>query len=214
MSLPASIKYASSNGSPPDGLINAIKTKYGIQNPISSGIIKLEASSTASGNIETVVLWNTDCWRTKSESGSYIQLQFSQRYVFLSGYSIGEVSTGSYYSKTWRVQGFNPGEKNSPNKWSLLSRNTSAERNLCSCASNCNGNAFRTYNVNQRNKGFQFIRFTCEESSAGGTSCRFATSGLELYGTLSSTNFHSSKKVKKLYALKFLIFTYILIVCD
>ena len=98
MTLPDTIKFLSSNGSPPDGLIHAIKNKYSITNPLSSGIIKLSASSTYLGNIQTVVLWNSDMWNTDMAVGSYVQLQFPKRFVFLSGYSLK--GTDSYfYSK-------------------------------------------------------------------------------------------------------------------
>ena len=130
MALPDTIKYLSSNGNPPDGLINAIKNVYSISNPLTSGIINLSPSSTDSGNVETVVLWNSNVWTTKKEEGSYLQLQFPKRFIFLSGYSLRGTTT-YYYSKTWRVEGFNEGEESDKTKWTLLARNTSSERNYC-----------------------------------------------------------------------------------
>ena len=213
MTLPDIIRRISSNGSPPDGLINAIKTVYKITNPLTSGIIKLDASSTYSGNVETVVLWNSDKWMTNSEVGSFVQMKFPKRFVFLSGYSL----------KKWRVEGFNEGEENDPSKWTLIARNESDQRNFCGNhdGGNCRSADFATYSTNIINKGFQYIRLTGEESSAGGTSCRFSTAAIELYGILSTMssimkngNYHS-QRVHQLFSYDFiLLIVYVIIVCS
>ena len=219
MTLPDVIKYTSSNGNPPDGLINAIKTVYGIENPLTAEIIKLDKSSTYKGNIETVVLWNSG-WRTNTEVDSYVQLQFPKRFVFLSGYSLK--GSGGFYSKKWRVEGFNQGEENDKSKWILLARNTSTERGFCGNeGSNCGSYSFVTYCVNLLNKGFQYIRWTGESSSNdGSSSCRFSVGGIELYGTLSTVNSLAKRKTRNFCTYRacliyvsssFVLFTYIFV---
>ena len=119
-----------------------------------------------------------------------------KRFVFLSGYSL-RGTNNYFYSKKWRVEGFNEDEENDKTKWALLARNTSSERNYCNnVANNCGSTAYATYSVDLLNKGFQYIRFTGEEASdGGGSSCRFGTSAIELYGILSKTGIKRTKNL-------------------
>ena len=219
MDLPDTIKYLSSKGSPPDGLINAIKNVYHISNPLTSGIINLSPSSTDSGNVQTVVLWNSNLWQTKREEGPYVQFRFPERFVFLSGYSL-KGNDGGYYSKKWRVDGFNEGEENNKTKWTLLARNTSAEKSYCGRGDyNCGSTAYATYSIKSQYKGFQYIRFTGEEASnGGGSSCKFATSAIELYGILSKTEIRAevfkTHKTRLIYISNYIIMFFYTLVCS
>ena len=197
MTLPSVIGPINSKGNPPDGLINEIKTKYSIANPITAGIVTPTASATQKGSVDTVILWDSFNWYTSIDSGSYLQLFFPKRYIFLSGYSLRGIADGFHYQKKWRVEGFNIGEENDKDKWTLLARNTSTERSFCNnngCNNNgCQSTSIATYSIPQINKAFQYIRWTYEEPSCSGYE-RIATSGVELYGTLSSVATISRKK--------------------
>ena len=200
MLLPDVIGPISSKGNPPDGIITEIKSKHNVIDPIQSKIVIPTASSSYSNYaVSTVIFWNAPNWHTKGEKGSYLQLQFPRRKIYLTGYSIKGISDSDRcYQKTWRVEGFNHDEKNCKEKWTFLARNYANETNFCGCTAGCTTTAISTYQIPMPSKGFEYIRWTIEETS-NSENHRFVSSGIEVYGTLLKSNF-CSKKVCRTYA--------------
>lgn len=198
MPLPGSIIVQKSKGNPPDGIINEIRTKYGISNPIDAGIVIPTASSTQAsyGSIETVVLWNSFGWDTNKESAPYLQICFPNRYVFASSYSIRGINRIDYYQKAWSVHGFNANEESVESKWMKLAQHNANETNFCGGLNYCASTAVSSYSIKSLNKGFQCIRWTGIESSEPSSNFRFVASGVELYGALSTSSNNWKQKLR------------------
>ena len=189
MSLPSTIGPINPNGNTLCGIVNHLREQYSISDPVESRIIVPNASSTNQGNINTTLMHTNSVWNTKSDSPPYYQLQFPGRYLYPIGYSLQGVTQSNVkwcYSKRWRVEGFNPGEENDPSKWDLLARNSSSEQNFCLQQTGCQTLSISTYNMKKPKKGYQYIRWTSEELSCAAVTNRFTTSGVDVYGTLST----------------------------
>ena len=187
-----------SPSNPPNGIIHTIRTNHGISNPVTEGIIKPTALNTDSGSINNVVLSSGDWATTQTLNPSpFFQLEFPNRFLFLSAYSMKGISnTGWCCQSKWRIEGFNKENEGDSSKWTLLGRNTSSEKNFCGDSSRCSSNEISTYSVIVQSKGFRYIRWTSEDSYCGSSYCRFVASGMEVYGTLSTSSLVAKTRKK------------------
>ena len=170
------------------GIIYQIKNVYNIANPISNNIVVPSSSKITVGVIETMIMWNADCFQTFLVRGQnvYFQLEFPNRYIYPTAYSIRGVpsSYGRYYAAKWKVEGFNFGEEEDKNQWKLLAENTSSEGDYCGHNIVCDGKKIATFPIPKTNKGFRYIRFTPLESSGDDEYMHFTSSGIDIFGTL------------------------------
>lgn len=211
MGLPYGIYSNKPEGNSLRGIIYQIVNKYGIKNPLTSKIIELDSPTTKGGELETIVLWNNDCWKTYIEkpNEAYVQMKFPGRFLFPSAYSIRGTNVSSHYAKSWDVFGFNEGDEENRNNWELLAKHTAAEGNFCDNIKLCNTKAIATYMISQRTKGFRYIRWSATESSTSNIDNHFATSGIEVYGLLSKSEEFCLKRLtcksKQSHAFSFLM---------
>ena len=104
------------------------------------------------------------------------------------------------FAKTWNVYGIFEGDENNEEKWDLLGTNNTSESTYCTTTYNecCADNNIGTFTLKPMpsNKGYKHIRWRSEVAScSSGTSHWFATSGIDVYGTLSSSPFKQDKNV-------------------
>lgn len=189
MTLPNVIGPINPNGNTLSGIINEIKNKYGFKDPISSKFVIPNSSYVNPGNVETVVLWNANTFRTrlKSSEDVFVELWFPNRYLYITAYSLQGISDNTiYYQKEWKVEGYNQGEENVRSKWVLLAENTSSQGDFCGTGAYCSGKKIATFTTKKVNKGFQYIRFTGTQNSYEDGFLTFAASAIDVYGTLTS----------------------------
>ena len=218
MSIPDKIGPINPSGNSLSGIINHLKEQYSINNPREKGIVVPTASSTYQGSIDTVVTHGSSVWITAHDSPPYLQLQFPGRYLFPVGYSLRGVKAGNTwcYSKRWRLEGFNPGEENDTSKWDLLARNSSLEQNFCLNEAECQTLNVSTYNMRPTRKGYQYIRWTGEEMACKEIKFRFSTSGVDVYGTLSTKQRRQNIKtcLRNINTYSNMLLSYTLLICS
>ena len=77
-------------------LVNILK----ISDPIASRYVIPTASSTLVGNVETLVLCNSNSFQTSfTLDKPWIQLEFSKRYIFPNAYSMRGVNNNNVVKK-------------------------------------------------------------------------------------------------------------------
>ena len=169
------------------GIIYLLKHKYNIKNPIESGLVVPSATTAWNGNVNTTVLWDSDLWRTYNNP--YLQFEFPDGLIYPTGYSFRGVLPGNKYcyGSSWTLYGFNKGEESNTDKWNILSTNTAAEKSYCGATEYCNGNDVATYTINQTGKGYRYLRWKGTGKSCSWSMDFFATSGVDVYGTLAGT---------------------------
>jgi hypothetical protein len=174
--------YANSGFDPFGGIISKIK-KYS-NNPIADNIVVPSAVTTPYGNCNYTVNWDGD-FATMEGSNAYLIIQFPGKYLFPTHYTIRGVKTNYWaYPKTWKVFGYNKGEENDSNRWTLLAFNESTVNTYCGNETRCITTRRSTiFSMIPTNKGFEYIRFVAITCS--GTYLHFTTSGIEFFGILS-----------------------------
>jgi hypothetical protein len=210
--------YANVGFDPFGGIINEIK-KYS-NNPITDKIVIPTALPSSWGNCNYTVNWNGD-FASLDRNDAYLIIRFPGRYLFPTHYTIRGVSASRWhYAKTWKVFGYNKGEENDSNSWTLLAYNESTSDTYCGNAEWCITTRKSTiFSMIPTNKGFEYIRFV---AITGYTAInRITTSGIEFFGTLSvnsnlngnpckctnCVNFRIGSVFVNLYSL-FLLFSY------
>ena len=193
MGLPLVIGPIEPKGNTLEGIFDEIKTKYNISNPVEKGIVIPSASSTGFGTINTIILWDSEAWANKlGDEIPYAQIHFLGKKLQITSYSLRGVYSSSmsyYYSKKWKVEGFNDGEEGDKDKWDVLAENTSSEGDFCGTGYSCSSQSIATFSTKKSSKRYSYLRWTALEASETGY-LRFATSAIEVYGTLytSKTN--------------------------
>ena len=178
MCIPDIIEADTSTDIEPHGII------YSIRKVVSNDkILKyVNASTTArniEGSLETLVKWDTFS-RSSDSQDAYVQVEFKNRFVNPTKYSFKGIA-GNYFSKEWKLYGFN-----SPNEEpTLLSTASSLGTSYCGDGSNCNGDGWGTFAMNPTDKSFRFFRIVCTKTSTTAVVWRITLAGFEIFGTLS-----------------------------
>ena len=116
----------------------------------------------------------------------------------------GSFISGSFwpcFAKTWNVYGIFEGDENNEEKWDLLGTNNTSESTYCTTTNSfgcCIDNNIGTFTLKPMpsNLGYKHIRWRSEVGSGCGSEHWFATSAIDVYGTLSSSPFKQGKNVK------------------
>jgi hypothetical protein len=178
-----------------NGFIYKLKNELNV-NPINDGYVIPSSISTYIGSLNTIINWDTFLYQTGSGSLSnppWVQLSFPKRYFFPTAYSmrgIYEENYGRIFATSWNVYGIREGDESDESKWDLLATNTSSESTYCNTRYStyyCRDKRVGTFTLpNVSTKGYRYMRWR------GKTSCcdpsyYFATSGLDVYGTFSTS---------------------------
>ena len=143
------------------------------------------------GDVSNIVAWNT-VFQTVANMNAYVQVEFKNRYVLATHYSLkGYSQGGCSYQKEWYIYGLDS-ETDTPVE---LATNTSTGSTYCGSDSNCNSDDWATFEIPNPKLFFRIIRLKIKTPSDG---WRILLSGFEVFGTY----YVSKTKVKKTYCFK------------
>ena len=220
MGLPKIIGPIYPSGSELKGIIYEIKQKYGITDPIKSNIVLASSNGNNENTHDVVVLWNKNSWQSKAAENPWVQLDFPKNYIRPTAYSMRGVKPNDQrcFATKWDVFGICEGDEKYSAKWIKLASNSSSETDFCKITiqNACFDIRVGTYNIGQikSNKRFKHIRFvltdTCNNPACVGTNNHnFATSGIDVYGTLYASSrpnsFRCSQKGSTIIAVLFIL---------
>jgi hypothetical protein len=187
-----------------NGIIYKLKNELKVD-PINDNYVIPSSINAAHNNLNTLVNWDAEYSSHgpgSSTNQPWVQLSFPNRYIFPTAYSIRGSSSGSWFSTEWYVYGIQEGDENAENRWDLLSTNKNTESIYCITVGS-NGECYDlrvgTFNIqNISTKGYRHLRWRQKTSCCGGY--YFSTTGIDVYGTLSSSPTLSpspTQKIKK-----------------
>ena len=192
MSLPSYIKANNppSGSGVPSGIIKSVRDAVGESNIVSFVIPTTNMPYSPPYDITTIVKWDGQ-WASAQSLDAYFQLEFKDRYVLPTFYSI-KGKSGWQYVKEWRLYGFNEvGEA-----MTLISENTSVGSTFCSSGEYCPSDNWGTFQITKNVKPFRYFRLTIKTPSR--SSEPFNTlRGFEIFGVYSSNI--AALKTKKTY---------------
>ena len=192
MKLPNRIGPIFDSGDELKGIIYTLRTRYKIDDPMSSHIVVPQSYGQELSDIRTLIFWNASKWRTGMHSDAWVQLTFPNRKIIPTAYSLKSITGGLTYAHSWKVYGFNSYESYySESHWDVISENTEND-NPAFCAKKSNGGmcddttvaTFKMSNANKISpKGYDTIRWKLITPKIENNP-RFSTAALEVYGTL------------------------------
>ena len=194
---------ASPQGNFLKGIIHYIKNGLGINDPIASNIVIPSAMGSALGDQKTLVLWDSDCFLATTNANSWVQLSFPGRYIFPSAYSLRGVTGVWCYPLEWNVYGIKDGEENkTSDDWDLIGSSKTSESTYCLTNSvTCNDTTVGTFKLKRMHSliGYRHLRWMITKGSCSDIP-RFATSGIDVYGTLSvlNINLKDAKNIQRI----------------
>lgn len=201
-----------------NGIIYLLKSNFSIDPIINSYVIP--SASVSSSSTSSLVYWNVTNYQIRGSSRNlpWVQLSFPNRYIFPSAYSmrgVFQVNNRFSHAKSWNVYGIHEGAENNEEKWDLLATNNTSESTYCNLVDEdgyCEDNRTGTFTLKPlpSSRGYRSLRWKYKTGSPS-TNYYFSTSGLDVYGILSSSQVLSlSKKGKtciRRYSSRSFIFT-------
>ena len=169
------------------GIINELISNYHVTDPIFSTIIIPQTSGTYGGSIKNIITWSDNY--QSGPTKPWVQLTFPGRRFIPIGYVIKSPNRNICYAKEWKVEGFNEDEEYDSTKWTLLALHNTSQSNYCNGAGGtCGSNGVGHYSITPppNCKGFKHIRWTNTKSACTISGEYFATSGIDLFGSLIS----------------------------
>ena len=175
-----------------NGIIYKLKNDLKID-PIKGKHVVPSSIKDCIGTASILVNWDSLVYVAKGSATDlpWVQLSFPKGYIFPTAYSMRGVykeNSGYRFATSWDVFGIKEGEEKDENKWELLATNTSSESTYCnqlSSTGNCRDNKTGTFTLEpiQSTEGFKHLRWRMNTTSFS-NSYYFATSGIDVYGTL------------------------------
>jgi hypothetical protein len=191
MSLPEFIEannIPTGNGVP-SGIITALKSKV---SNVLSYVVPTSNTAADSGDVTNIVTWNGG-FTTQDNTEAYVQVEFKDRYVLATHYSLKSYSIYGYcFAKEWYLYGFDSvGETPT-----LITTNTSEGSTFCGTDSYCSSNDWATFTIPNSSIPYRFLRFQIKKSTC--TVWRVSLSGFEVFGVYSKDkSLFQKKKVFK-----------------
>ena len=151
--------------------------------------------SSSLGDITNIVTWSK-AFQTISNENAYVQVEFKDRYVLATHYSLKGYSQGRCsYPKEWYIYGLDS-ENDTPVE---LATNTSVGSTYCGFYSSCNSDDWATFEIPNPKQFFRIIRLKIKTpSNSYSEGWRILLSGFEVFGIYSI----SKAKAKKTYCFK------------
>ena len=211
MTLPSTITVKPS-GNQLKGIIDKLMNTYQISDPVASNIVVPSSVgdyvNSAQANVKTIVLKDKEYYGTTWGAGAWIQLTFPNRFIFPTAYSL-KSTTGSWsYAKAWNVYGIHAGDENKDvSKWDLLGSNRTSESIYCNPADRngrCTSTDVGTFTLKPMPSriGYRHIRWVATEGCETNAESAFATSGVDVYGSLSMIRIINKQKTKNVFKMK------------
>jgi hypothetical protein len=192
MSLPEFIEAHNipTGNSTPNGIITALKSQV---SNVLTYVVPTSNTETAYGNISNVVTWN-GMYQTSSIEGAYVQIEFKDRYVFATHYSLkGYGSNYWCYAKQWYVYGFNSvGETPT-----LIITHTSEGSTFCGYGRNCVNDNWGTFAIPNPSKSYRFLRIQVKEQSCSTSYIVVMLGGFEVFGVYSKDIRYTINPIKR-----------------
>ena len=197
MSLPELIvaNNIPSGNTSPQGIIYKLKQRV---SDILTYVVPSSntARNTAFGDVSNIVTWNT-VFQTVANANAYVQVEFKNRYVLATHYSLkGYSQGGSSYQKEWYIYGLD-NENDTP---VLLATNTSVDSTYCGSGSYCNSDDWGTFRIPNPRLFFRIIRMKIKTPSK---KWRILLSGFEVFGIYSA----DKAKVGKAYSFEIVLYS-------
>ena len=188
MTLPRFIEAfdAPTGSDEPRGILYQIRGNV-TNNKITNFVVPTAyGASSASGawayRLYSPIKW-TDAWQGQESTG-YYQIEFKDRFVFPTSYSL-KGKSGASYGKEWDLYGFNSGETPV-----LLSSDTTDGSTYCGSCSNDWG----TFKIkNPPKKAYRFFRFNHPKYR------NFLSAGVEFFGIFSTNGVKVKMKKSRRY---------------
>jgi len=99
------------SGEPFDGILNSLRSSCS-RNPHEAGEVEVTASSTQHNKPHQVLDYGwSDFWHSRDQKGSWLQIDFKDRLVCLTHYSLKSHKGGANYILAWVVEGSEDGRK-------------------------------------------------------------------------------------------------------
>ena len=200
MTLPDYIEAfdAPTGSDEPHGILYQIRGNV-TNDQITNFVVPTEYGS-YNGNLYNPIKW-TGLWQGIESSG-YYQIEFKERFVFPTNYSLKGNSFSSYGNK-WDLYGFNSGEPPV-----LLSSDTSIGSTYCGDYYYCSGNNWGTFKIkNPPQKAYRFFRFAHPKCEC----LMFA--GVEFFGIFSTKSVKAKMKNSRRYKSIPLRFRLMIVIC-
>ena len=182
--------------------LNGIIYKLKQKNKISKKYIIPSASAiNQKFSAHRLITWDTYVFQTAAGTETdlpWIQLSFPRGFIYPTAYSMRgtyEKAAARQFATSWYVFGIHEGDENDESKWDLLAMNLSSESTFCNRVwhnGNCNDTRVGTFDLKPLTsyKGYRSLRWRLKTPSNAG-SYYFATSGIDVYGTLYFDNIFS-----------------------
>jgi hypothetical protein len=185
MSLPEYIEAfnAPTGSAVPYGIIDQIRGN--VTNDYILNYVTPTAVGSSNGDANAPIKLSGP-WQGSTSSG-YWQVEFKNRFVFPTNYSLKGWNDG-YYSKEWNLFGFNDGDQ----EHTLLSDDTSFGSTYCGSGSLCASRDWGTFAIKYTpNKAFRYFRITHPSYTY------FLFSGIEFFGIFSTNGTTTTVNKKK-----------------
>jgi hypothetical protein len=159
--------------SPFSGLISHLSSLCG-GNVHEKGVIAITSSSNYRNNIWQIAdyVW-TDYWYGNNETNSWIQFDFQDRIVSLTGYALKSDGFGSHHLLQWTVTGSKDG-----NTWNILDRQNTQDLN-----GNFITKIYRCANDSSNSDSYRYIRLTQTAVNSSGNH-HLMLSNIEFFGRM------------------------------
>lgn len=192
-----------------NGIIYKLKTEFGIKPIEDEYVIPTSNGDSGWGVVDNIVNWDSLVYTTASGSSSnppWVQLTFTKGYIFPNAYSMRGVYTSSTafnFANSWNVYGIHEGDESNDNKWDLLGVNDTSESTFCNTLHNkvyCDDSRVGTFTLKPMpsSVGYKAMRWKYKTSPSN--TYIFATSGIDVYGTLSiSSSLKNNRKKASCY---------------
>jgi hypothetical protein len=191
MSLPEFIEAHNipTGNSVPNGIITALKSKV---SNVSSFVIPTSNTQTGFGDISSIISWSGH-FQTKSSTEAYVQIEFKERYVFATHYSLKGWGSGTAcFAKGWYLYGLNSTEETP----TLITTHTSEGSTFCGYGSHCINDNWGTFTIPNPSKSYRFLRIKVKEPSCNSFYVIFL-GGFEVFGVYSKDTINTINQIKR-----------------
>jgi hypothetical protein len=192
MTLPVTIdaRDAPTGSGTPNGIITALKSQ--VPNVLSY-VVPTSSTGSIYGSVSNIVTWSGDFHVWDANLKVYFQIEFKERYVFATHYSLKGSGSGNYiFSRVWDLYGFDS-EGDVP---TLITTNTSVGSTYCGDGTHCKNSDWGTFEILNPTRSYRFLRFQIKEKSVSSYDWKIVLTGFEVFGIYSKDIRYTADPVK------------------
>ena len=163
----------------PHGIIYTIRTAVSSSNILN--YVVPTAHTLDYGDVNSYVKWDSYC-ATTSTQGSYIEIEFKDRFVFPTFYSFKGITNSLCIAKEWNLYGL----VESTDTPELIATNTTEGSTYCSPLNDgyCGNNNWGTFAIHGAKKAYRYFRIESKVPVCSGN-YRVVNAAFEVFGVLS-----------------------------